>query len=114
MREQPRLAVPNGFCSPQAQVECNRIRMNSAVCILRGRILSNPAITQHLNQSSSPAGMGQFNQQLVFLLPGNPVSCLCAYDFFAGRAIRGMGGRMKDWPYRRTQATLTRKRNHSS
>ena len=23
---------------------------------------------------------------LVFLLPGNPVSCLCAYDFFAGRA----------------------------
>lgn len=58
---------------------------------------------------SSPAGMGQFNHQLVFLLPGNPVSCLCAYDFFAGRAIRAMGGRTKDWPYRRTQATLTRK-----
>ena len=58
---------------------------------------------------SSPAGMGQFNNQLVFLLPGNPVSCLCAYDFFAGRAIRAMGGRTKDWPYRQTDATLTRK-----
>ena len=58
---------------------------------------------------SSPAGMGQFNHQLVCLIPGNPVSCLCAYDFFAGRAIRAMGGRTKDWPYRPTQATLTRK-----
>ena len=53
--------------------------------------------------------MGQFRNQLVCLLPGNPVSCLCAYDFFAGRAIRAMGGRSRDWPYRRTQATLTRK-----
>jgi len=58
---------------------------------------------------SSPAGMGQFRNQLVCLLPGNPVSCLCAYDFFAGRAIRAMGGRSKDWPYRKTQATLSRK-----
>ena len=58
---------------------------------------------------SSPTGMGIFNQHLVFLLPGNPVSTLCAYDFFAGRAIRALGGRSKDWPYRRVQATLTRK-----
>ena len=58
---------------------------------------------------SGPAGMGVFNQHLVFLLPGNPVSCLCAYDFFAGRAIRALGGRSKDWPYRRIQARLTRK-----
>jgi len=58
---------------------------------------------------SSPAGMGLLNGKLVFLLPGNPVSCLCAYDFFAGRAIRAMGGRNPDWPYRRIQATLTRK-----
>ena len=36
---------------------------------------------------------------LVFLLPGNPVSCLCAYDFFAGRAIRLLGGRPPDWPH---------------
>jgi molybdopterin molybdotransferase len=45
----------------------------------------------------------------VFLLPGNPVSALCAYDFFAGRAIRALGGRSVDWPYRRVHAVLARK-----
>lgn len=58
---------------------------------------------------SSPAGMGTLNGAIVFLLPGNPVSCLCAYDFFAGRVIRALGGRKVDWPYRRITATLTRK-----
>ncbi|WP_326541144.1 molybdopterin molybdotransferase MoeA [Pseudorhodoferax sp.] len=41
---------------------------------------------------SSLAGMGRIGSALVFLLPGNPVSCLCAYDFFAGRANRRLGG----------------------
>ncbi|WP_390345419.1 gephyrin-like molybdotransferase Glp [Variovorax boronicumulans] len=58
---------------------------------------------------SSPAGMGRIGDTLVFLLPGNPVSCLCAYDFFAGRAIRQLGGRPADWPYPRTRTTVTRK-----
>ncbi len=63
---------------------------------------------------SSPTGMGRIDLEqqrppLVFLLPGNPVSCLCAYDFFAGRAIRAMGGRSPDWPYRRTSVPLARK-----
>jgi molybdopterin molybdotransferase len=58
---------------------------------------------------SSPTGLGRIEHRLVFLLPGNPVSCLCAYDFFAGRAIRALGGRTKTWPYRPTRATLTRK-----
>ncbi len=58
---------------------------------------------------SSPAGMGRIGQTLVFLLPGNPVSCLCAYDFFAGRAIRRIGGRPADWPYRAQRATMARK-----
>lgn len=58
---------------------------------------------------SSPVGMGQLGESLVFLLPGNPVSCLCAYDFFAGRAIRALAGRNKDWPYLRKKCTLTRK-----
>lgn len=58
---------------------------------------------------SSPAGMGTLNSAFVFLLPGNPVSCLCAYDFFAGRVIRALGGRNVDWPYRRITATLSRK-----
>ncbi len=58
---------------------------------------------------SSPAGMGRIGASLVFLLPGNPVSCLCAYDFFAGRAIRLLGGYCPDWPYRRIRAALRRK-----
>jgi molybdopterin molybdotransferase len=58
---------------------------------------------------SSPTGLGKLGHRLIFLLPGNPVSALCAYDFFAGRAIRVMGGRSKTWPYRSVRATLTRK-----
>jgi molybdopterin molybdotransferase len=58
---------------------------------------------------SSPTGMGTIGQRLIFLLPGNPVSALCAYDFFAGRAIRALGGRPKEWPYRLVRATLARK-----
>ena len=58
---------------------------------------------------SSPAGMGRIGKRLIFLLPGNPVSALCAYDFFAGRAIRALGGRPKEWPYRSMRGTLTRK-----
>ncbi len=49
---------------------------------------------------SSPTGFGRLEHRLVFLLPGNPVSCLCGYDFFAGRAIRALGGRAEAWPYR--------------
>jgi molybdopterin molybdotransferase len=58
---------------------------------------------------SSPTGFGRLEHRLVFLLPGNPVSCLCAYDFFAGRAIRALGGRTKTWPYRSIAAKLARK-----
>jgi len=58
---------------------------------------------------SSPAGFGKLGHRWVFLLPGNPVSCLCAYDFFAGRAIRRLAGRSKDWPYRTINAPLKRK-----
>lgn len=58
---------------------------------------------------SSPTGMGTLGGHLVFLLPGNPVSALCAYDFFAGRAIRVLGGRPALWPYRSVRGTLTRK-----
>ena len=58
---------------------------------------------------SSPTGMGRIGDRLVFLLPGNPVSSLCAYDFFAGRAIRVLGGRAAEWPYRRVRGRLARK-----
>lgn len=49
---------------------------------------------------SSPAGFGTVDEARVFLLPGNPVSCLCAYEFFAGPAIRALGGRSMQWPHR--------------
>lgn len=58
---------------------------------------------------SSPTGFGKLDGRLTFLLPGNPVSCLCAYDFFAGRAVRSLGGLSRDWPYRRLDARLSRK-----
>ena len=58
---------------------------------------------------SSPAGMGRIGDTLVFLLPGNPVSCLCAYDFFAGRALRLQAGRAPGWPYRTQHLALVRK-----
>ena len=58
---------------------------------------------------SSPAGVGSIGDTLAFLLPGNPVSCLCAYDFFAGRAIRLRGGRRAEWPHRTRQGVVARK-----
>ena len=58
---------------------------------------------------SSPTGMGRIGDRFVFLLPGNPVSCLCAYDFFAGRAIRQLAGLSSEWPYRSMRGTLERK-----
>ncbi|MDP9054404.1 MAG: molybdopterin molybdotransferase MoeA [Acidobacteriota bacterium] len=56
----------------------------------------------------SPTGLGRMAHRLVFLLPGNPVSSLCAYDFFAGRAVRALGGRTKTWPYREMRGRLNR------
>ena len=58
---------------------------------------------------SSPAGMGIYKDKLVFLLPGNPVSCLCAYDFFAGRKIRHLSSGKPEWPYMKFQGTLVHK-----
>jgi molybdopterin molybdotransferase len=58
---------------------------------------------------SSPAGCGRIGETLVFLLPGNPVSCLCAYDFFAGRALRLRAGLRAEWPYPSQRATVARK-----
>ncbi len=65
---------------------------------------------------SSPTGIGLLQarqaggrERPVFLLPGNPVSNLCAYDFFAGRAIRRLGGRPAAWPYPCRSLPLARK-----
>ena len=58
---------------------------------------------------SSPTGVGRVDGRLVFLLPGNPVSCLCAYEFFAGPTVRTLGGRPRAWPHRRVRVPLARK-----
>ncbi len=58
---------------------------------------------------ASPAGIGFLGSRPVFLLPGNPVSCLCAYDLFAGRALRRLGGREAGLPYPSVRMPLTAK-----
>jgi molybdopterin molybdotransferase len=59
---------------------------------------------------ASPAGFGFLpGTRPVFLLPGNPVSCLCAYDLFAGFAVRRLGGRSTEMPYRMVTLPLARK-----
>lgn len=69
----------------------------------------NLAIHGIAMRPSSPTGMGTIRRKPVFLLPGNPVSCLCAYDFFAGRAVRLFGGGSANWPYRSLLRRLARK-----
>jgi molybdopterin molybdotransferase len=58
---------------------------------------------------ASPTGIGFLQQRPVFLLPGNPVSCLCGYDLFAGLAVRKLGGRATELPYRCSRLPLARK-----
>ena len=55
---------------------------------------------------SAPTGFGWVAGRPVFLLPGNPVSCLAAYDFFVGLALRRMAGRDEAWPYRPVRMPL--------
>ncbi len=59
---------------------------------------------------ASPTGLGLIrNGELpVVLMPGNPVSCLCAYDFVAGPIVRRLAGRPQHWPYRRQTLPLAR------
>ena len=57
---------------------------------------------------AGPTGVGFLpDGRVVFLLPGNPTACLCAYDLFAGRAIRRLGGRPWDLPYRTVECPMT-------
>ena len=58
---------------------------------------------------SSPSGVGSIGGARVLLLPGNPVSCLVAYDFFAGPVIRTLGGLPAAMPYRVAPVPLRRR-----
>jgi molybdopterin molybdotransferase len=55
---------------------------------------------------SSPSGVGRIGGAPVLVLPGNPVSCLVAYDFFAGPVIRTLAGLSPAWPYRTVRLPL--------
>jgi molybdopterin molybdotransferase len=79
-------------------------REDLAPLILREE--GNLAIHGIAMRPSSPTGIGRIGSAVAFLLPGNPVSCLCAYDFFAARSIRLLGGRTADWPYHTVPATV--------
>jgi molybdopterin molybdotransferase len=45
----------------------------------------------------------------VVLLPGAPAACLWSYELFAGRAIRRLGGRGPELPYRSREMITARK-----
>ena len=60
----------------------------------------------HTTGAVRPSGVGCRGARPVFLLPGNPVSCLCAYDLFAARAVRRLGGRSPELPYRTARLPL--------
>ena len=55
---------------------------------------------------SAPTGFGLAGGRPIFLLPGNPVSCLAAYDFFVGMAVRRLGARGERWPYGKSKYRL--------
>lgn len=58
---------------------------------------------------SAPTGIGLISGSRIIILPGNPVSCLAAYDFFAGPVVRSLGGRSPDWPYLTSELPLVRR-----
>lgn len=71
--------------------------------------VGNLAIHGIAMRPSRSSGMGTVEKKLVFLLPGNPVACLCAYDFFASRIIRRLSGCNKNEPYRSVRKKLKQK-----
>lgn len=58
---------------------------------------------------ASPTGFGLIGGKKVFLLPGNPVSAMTAYDFFVRTAIQISAGNNPDWPYRKKTVKLSTK-----
>jgi molybdopterin molybdotransferase len=56
------------------------------------------------------AGLGRSVSGVpVVLLPGAPPACLWSYELFAGRAIRRLGGRGPELPYRSREMITARK-----
>jgi molybdopterin molybdotransferase len=58
---------------------------------------------------SSPVGFGFIKQQPIFLIPGNPVSALVAFDAFVGPTLQLLQGLQPSYPYARVRGRLRRK-----
>jgi molybdopterin molybdotransferase len=58
---------------------------------------------------SSPVGFGFIQQQPIFLIPGNPVSALVAFDAFVGPTLQLMQGLKPIFPYAKVRGRLRRK-----
>jgi molybdopterin molybdotransferase len=58
---------------------------------------------------SSPVGFGFIQRQPIFLIPGNPVSALVAFDAFVGPTLQRMQGLQPAYPYAKVRGILTRK-----
>ncbi len=64
---------------------------------------------------ASPTGLGSLHDgRRVFLLPGNPVSCLCAYELMVGPWLRALAGRPRAWSFPHASLTLPLARKLSS
>lgn len=55
------------------------------------------------------AAMGLVGRLPVVLLPGDPLACLVAYELFAGRLVRRLGGRAPELPHDARDAEVGRK-----
>jgi molybdopterin molybdotransferase len=58
---------------------------------------------------SSPVGFGFIRRQPIFLIPGNPVSALVAFDAFVGPTLQLLQGLQPAYPYAKGRGKLTRK-----
>jgi molybdopterin molybdotransferase len=54
-------------------------------------------------------GVGRAGKALVFLLPGDPMACLCAYDCLAAPTLRRWSGLGASRPYSERRTVLLRK-----
>lgn len=58
---------------------------------------------------AGPVGFGTVEGKPVFALPGNPVSCLCAFDLLVGPCLRRLQGLPATEPYRSVRLPLARR-----
>jgi molybdopterin molybdotransferase len=80
---------------------------HSAAAVAGAGELSIHGVALHPGET---AGLGRTASGLpIVLLPGPAAACLWSYELLAGRAIRRLGGRGPELPYRSREMTTTRK-----